>query len=152
MILDTLENHHLYRGLGTRFIRAFEALTTGIGEREDGTYELGGPDVKAIVQRYQTRPIEKCTWEAHRKFIDIQFMQSGAEQMGWKPIDQLRVRDPYSQEKDAEFYESDGSNDGQLITVSAGMFVIFFPTDGHRPCVAMNRPEPIAKVVVKIAV
>ena len=130
-------------------MRAFNALADGIGKRADGTYELGGPDVKAIVQRYQTRPIEKCIWEAHRKYIDVQFIESGAERMGWKAIDQLRVREAYNAEKDYELFDGEG---GEYFTVAAGMFAIFFPTDGHKPCVAIDAPVGIEKVVVKIEV
>ncbi|MFN8711028.1 MAG: YhcH/YjgK/YiaL family protein [Planctomyces sp.] len=43
--------------------------------------------------------------------------------------------------------------DGNMITVPAGWFTVFFPEDGHKPCAAVNdRPSPVRKVVVKIAV
>jgi len=149
MILDSLAHRHLYDALGRRFSLAFEALEQNIGDRDDGTYELDGPSVRAIVQRYQTRPIEKCAWEAHRKFIDVQFIVSGIEQIGWRPIEQLRSREPYNAERDVEFLDGD---EGEQITLSAGMFAIFFPTDAHRPCIAVEQPAQVAKVVVKIAV
>jgi YhcH/YjgK/YiaL family protein len=148
MILDMLQNHRLYCGLGARFEPAFTALADGIAHRADGTYELAGADVRAIVQRYQTRPIEKCVWEAHRKFIDVQYIDSGAEQIGWIPTDQVTVRDPYNAEKDVEFFNGD---DGEFFTLSAGMFAIFFPTDAHRPCVQIDQSGSVLKVVVKIA-
>src|SRR5262245_49167940 len=104
MILDTLENWHLYRSLGRRFELGFSALRDGIGQKPDGKYELDGQNVFAIVQRYQTRPKEKCAWEAHRKYADVQFVLSGAERMGWAPISGLTVRDPYNAEKDVAFF------------------------------------------------
>ena len=149
MILDTLQNRDLYRGLGGRFELSFNALVDGIGKRTDGTYDLDGPNVRAIVQRYSSRSIEKCISEAHRKFIDIQFIESGAERIGWAPIESLRSRDPYNAERDVEFFDGDG---GELFTLRAGMFAIFFPTDAHRPCIQIDQPTEVAKVVFKIAV
>ena len=149
MILDTLQNRHLYTRLGPRFELAFNALADGIAKRPDGTYDLAGADVRAMVQRYTTRPIEQCPWETHRKYIDLQFMDSGVEKMGWCPVDQLIVRDPYNAEKDATFYDATG---GEFVALSAGMFVIFFPTDGHRGGIAMQEPAAVTKVVFKIAV
>jgi biofilm protein TabA len=151
MILDTLEHRHHYRGLGRRFELAFDALANGIGQREDGTYELDGPSVKAIVQRYQTRPIDKCAWEAHRKFIDVQFVESGVERIGWCPIEKLKSREPYNPERDVEFFDG-GAGAGIDVTLSHGMFAVFCPSDGHKPCIAVDRPTAIVKVVVKIAV
>jgi YhcH/YjgK/YiaL family protein len=148
MILDTLQNRHLYRSLGARFDLSFNALVDGIGKRADGTYDLDGSNVRAVVQRYPTRPIEKCIWESHRKYIDIQFIESGAEKIGWAPTVSLKSRDPYNAERDVEFFDGDG---GEFFTLRTGMFAIFFPTDAHRPCIQIDQPAEVAKVVFKIA-
>ena len=148
MILDTLQNQHLYRGL-PKFAVAFDALLNGIARREDDVYELAGPEIRAIVQRYPTRPIEKCTWEAHRKFIDVQFIEAGAEKMGWSPVGLLKSRGPYDDGKDVEFFDGAG---GEYFNVGAGKFTVFFPTDAHRPCVQIDQPGQIVKAVIKIAV
>jgi YhcH/YjgK/YiaL family protein len=149
MILDTLQNRHLYRGLGARFELSFNAVVDGIGKRADGTYDLDGSNVRAIVQRYPSKPIEQCMWEAHRNYIDIQFIESGAESIGWAPIESLKSREPYSAERDVEFFDGNG---GETFTLRAGMFAIFFPTDAHRPCIQIDHPTEVAKVVFKIAV
>ncbi|HEX3357126.1 MAG TPA: YhcH/YjgK/YiaL family protein [Tepidisphaeraceae bacterium] len=148
MILDTLQNQHLYRSL-PRFDLAFDALLGGISNREDGVYELAGPNIRAIVQRYPTRPLEKCTWEAHRKFIDIQYIDAGVERMGWSLLNQLKSRATYDEAKDVEFFDGDI---GQFVNVAAGMFTVFFPTDAHKPCVQVEHASQIVKTVIKIAV
>jgi len=37
---------------------------------------------------YQTKPREQGIWEAHRKYIDVQYMIQGSELMGWASIGQ----------------------------------------------------------------
>ena len=34
----------------------------------------------------------------------------------------------------------------------AGMFTIFTPEDAHMPGIALDQPQPVKKVVVKVAV
>jgi beta-galactosidase beta subunit len=36
--------------------------------------------------------------------------------------------------------------------VAAGQFAILLPDDAHAPCCAWAEPEPVVKVVVKVAV
>ncbi len=83
MILDRIENRAFYRQLGLRVGEALEYLAvTDFTKMPDGKYELDGPRMFAIVQRYRPKPLAEIAWEAHRKFIDVQYMATGAERMG----------------------------------------------------------------------
>ena len=147
MILDTLENAAKYTGLRIGVSEAFGFLDQpGLAELEDGTYEISGDLVYAIIQRCEGRKAEKAQLEGHRRYIDIQYVISGDESMGWTPRSHLDASGSYDEEKDLEFFE--GSPEA-MVRVPHGSFAVFLPTDAHMPCIGDG---PIHKVVVKVAV
>ncbi len=119
---------------------------------EDGRYPIHGEDSFAILQRYETRVPENGKPEAHRQYVDIQYIVEGREQLGWCPMSpELKVCDPYEEQRDIIFFD-------KLIPITAltleeGSFAVLYPYDVHRPCGSLAKePEKVTKVVVKIAV
>ena len=105
MILDNIADCDLYRNLGANFAAGFDYLrATAFETVADGDYPIVGQDLFARVQSYQTRPREQCRWEAHRHYADIQYMIEGAERMGVARISAMMVQEPFSREKDVEFF------------------------------------------------
>jgi biofilm protein TabA len=149
MITDTIENASAYFSLSPRLPAALRFLRqTDLAVLSPGRHSIDGENAFAIVQEYQTKPRAQGLWEAHRRYIDVQFVQSGVEAMGWAPIQQMRVKQPYDSEKDLEFF--DGS--GQMIEVPAGHFAIFLPHDVHMPGLCIAEPQSVRKIVMKVAV
>lgn len=149
MILDRLENAALYFGLGGRIALALKSLSgTDLPRRPVGRYDLAGDDVFALVQHYDTKPRELGKWEAHRKYLDVQYVEAGVETMGYAPLGRMTITDPYDEEKD--FLLFDGR--GDFVTVAAGSFAVFFPHDVHMPALAVGSPAAVKKVVVKVRV
>ncbi len=151
MIFDNLKNIDFYKTLGTgdRYAKAIEWLKAqDLDGIEVGKYEIDGKDVYALVQSYETIPKENAVFEAHEKYSDIQFIISGCEQMGYAPIEVLTPLAPYNPEKDIIKY--DDSVEGMPVIVAAGEFAIFFPWDGHQPKAAVDEPEAVKKIVIKI--
>ena len=152
MVKDLLSLSDRYRSLGPRFVRAFDlAKATDFSAMPDGTYSMGGAnggnDVRALVQRYTTKPASELRWEAHRKNIDLQFVLTGEEHVGVVPIGRL-VAEPYDAEKDIMWL----SGEGDRVTLRPGEFVLLWPEDAHMPAMAIDTPMPVLKVVIKIAV
>ena len=148
MVLDTLANAASYEGLHPSFQRAFAWLSTFDASTPDGRYEIGGPSLVAIVQRYATAPAHEKKWETHCLHGDIQYVVSGREQIGYASRESLAVKTPYSPEKDAEFYEAPAGPHAHLL-LEAGSFAIFLPQDGHQPGVMIEGSENLCKVVIK---
>ena len=148
MILDVLKNKDLYVGMHPGFKKAFEFLEKAQKELPPvGTYELDGRDVYALVQEYETLPLPETKWEAHKKYIDIQYIHEGTEVMGWDNIKNLPEGQEYNEERDCYvFYGDDATN----LEVHAGSYAIFYPEDLHRPKGAYKTPGTIKKIVVKI--
>jgi YhcH/YjgK/YiaL family protein len=153
MILDRLENAGLYRPLGANVALALDYLRrTDFLQMPVGRHEVDGERVYAVVQRYRPKPAAQAVWEAHRKYIDVQYVAAAVERMGYAPLSgQLSVRQPYDAEKDAILFDAKG----QLFELSAGGFAIFAPHDVHAPGLAIDSPEAAAdvcKVVMKCRV
>lgn len=147
MIFDQLKNAHLYFPLGERITKALQYLTnTDFTNVEPGTYEIDGENIFAIVQLYNTKPSSTTKWESHKKYIDIQYMVSGKEKIGFTDSKKVIVMKEYHPGNDISIYKGEGN----FLTAVEGQFVIFFPTDIHMPQLALNIPHEVKKVVVKV--
>jgi len=148
MIVDQLKNAALYK-FDKKLARALDYLAkTDFSKLPTGKVVIDGAEMFALVQNYETRLREKCRFEAHRKYIDVQYVVEGTEQMGYAHVAALQSAAPHDAEKDAEMFTGEGS----FIAAPAGTFLIFFPEDGHMPGVAIGKPKPVRKVVLKVKV
>lgn len=151
MILDTLDNAARYASLNSRFAKAFDFLRGVDGSQALGRHDLDGDACFALVQTYETKPEEKALFEAHRKYIDVQYIHSGRETILWAPLAAMKEETmAYSDEKDAALWKL--VPEATPLHVSAGHFSILWPQDAHAPCIEWDRPEQVFKVVVKVAV
>ncbi|MFM8634321.1 MAG: YhcH/YjgK/YiaL family protein [Planctomycetia bacterium] len=151
MILDTLDNARRYELLSPRFEKAFTFLRQVTDATTVGRHEIAGDDIYALVQQQRTMPVVDRQYEAHRKYVDIQYIIRGREIMYWAPLHLLtNVTKPYDAEHDAALFGL--VPEGVPIPVQAGQFVIFFPDDGHVPVCAWDTPDDVLKVVVKVRV
>jgi len=148
MIIDRLEKAERYCDMHPGFAKAFAFLRrSDLAELPAERHEIDGDRLFCMISKGPGRPRAEAKLEAHHKYIDIQYVIAGTEEMGWKPTADCRVVDvPYDGDKDIEFFkdEPDSWND-----VPPGSFVIFFPQDAHAPLVGDGE---IHKVVLKIAV
>ncbi len=151
MITDLLEQRRRYTSLAPRFAVAFEFLEKLPADQPDGRCDIDGDNCFALVQTYNTKPLSQAKFEAHRRYIDIQFIQAGRETILWSPLVALtEVTQPYATEKDIAFF----ANPPQWTPVNlcAGQFAVFFPEDGHAPGVENGGPIEVRKTVIKIRV
>lgn len=146
MILDKLDNSEQYERLHPLFKQAFDYLkTNNFSETETGKTELKNKDLFIIISDSNMSSQEKTSLEAHKKYIDIQLPVSKVEKFGWKARKDIQnATCDYDEEKDIQFFSDKPVS---YIDVEPGNFIIFFPEDGHAPCIGEGR---IRKVVVKI--
>lgn len=149
MIIDVLENAQLYAGLHSRIELGLNFLkSNNFSEMEPGKYEIDGKNVFALVQGYQTKPRDAGVWESHRRYIDIQYVAEGMERIGYANLKTLTPSQPYDKENDFELFKGHGD----FLTVNAGTFAIFAPQDAHMPCIAIQEPLQVKKVVIKVLI
>ena len=148
MIYDTLEHAGQYRGLSGNLAKALDYLTgTELETVEAGRVEIDGERVFALFQSYETKP-ENDRPEAHRKYIDIQYLIEGEELIGVAPLASMERVAEAAPERDIWFYEGETAK----LPLGGGRFAILFPQDAHAPCIAAGECRPVRKVVVKVAV
>jgi biofilm protein TabA len=148
MILDILENAHRYVGLNMGFSKAFEFLfRPDLKELAVGRYEIDGECVYAIVAREPGRRKEDEQLETHERYIDIQLILAGTDEMGWKS--RSLCGKPAGEYNRAFDFQVFADEPDAWVTVKSGSFAIFFPEDAHMPLISSGN---IHKVVVKVAV
>jgi YhcH/YjgK/YiaL family protein len=149
MIVDTLLNAGMYKTHNAGIDKAFEyLLNTDFDNVAPGKYEVDGDNVFAIVNEFETKDKTICEVEAHRKYIDIQYLVKGVELFGYAPLNgQVPIQD-YDAANDVAIFNEEVS----YIRLEAGMFIIFFPSDLHQPEVRQYEPVMVKKVVMKIKV
>ncbi len=150
MIYDKIDNLETYAGISDDICLGLEWLRDVNPDIEKGVYELS-PRVKAIVSEYNTKDVNENGYEAHIDYIDIQYIVSGTEKICCLPLEILRETKAYSKDIDAAFYENT-SVKPQEILIGKGYFAIFFPQDGHMPCLMVDKPADVKKVVVKVKI
>lgn len=147
MILSSLSQSSRYAALHPLFQRAFDYIRdTDLYNMAPGRYHIVGDDLIAIVEQVSGRTREAAKLEAHRRYIDIQLVLEGDEQMGWKPLaDCFNPVSGHSDEKDIRFFHDAPAS---WVAVPPDHFCIFFPEDAHAPLIGGGQ---IKKVIFKVA-
>ena len=147
MIFDNIKNISKYPNLGEKIQKGFDfILKNNLKNIENGRYEIDGKEIYANVQEYETK--DEGLFEAHRKYIDIQYIAKGFEKIEVCEISELNEKFPYDNEKDLIFFEGKGS----FLSLKEGYFAIFYPQDGHKPCITDELKSDVKKVVVKVSI
>ena len=122
-----------------------------IHDLADGRVDIDGEHVFALVQRYETVITDTPKFECHRTYMDIQYIVSGEEIIGWAPAVRMVVTEAYDPEKDICFGIVPK---GEITPVylKAGQLAVLYPEDGHAPKLAAGSPSAVMKIVVKVAV
>ncbi len=150
MIIDKIENCALYYGAHPNFEKAFAFIKKAIAENlAVGKYELDGKNLFASVQEYNTKEEQAARFEGHEKYIDIQYIVSGAEYVEVTDIAKAQPITEYNEEKDVQFYQAKEQVWKGVWT--ANDYGIFFPHDIHRPGMRVDGiSTPAKKILVKI--
>jgi len=153
MILDSLTQVDRYLALHPLFARAFEFLRgADLKTLAPGKHTVQGEQIFAIVEACAGRTRAEAKLECHRRYIDIQLVLEGVDEMGWKPV--AECVDPatdYDAARDIRFFNDAPSS---WVATPPGSFCLFFPDDAHAPLVSTltgTDAVVIRKVVVKVA-
>ena len=148
MIFSTLSQSDRYAALHPLFPRAFEYMRdTDLHPLSPGVHPILDKQLFVIVEEASGRTRAEAKLEAHHKYIDIQLVLEGVDEMGWKPLsDCHQPLDEHNADHDIRFF---GDVPDSWIATPAGAFCIFFPEDAHAPLVSTGA---IRKVIFKIAV
>ena len=148
MIIDTLDNLGKYVALNPLFADVVEFLKShDLQTMEAGKYPIKDKDLFLNLTVAKGRAKEAATLETHIDMIDIQIPLSCSETFGYTPFGDLPAFE-YNAEKDITKY---GTTLAQTyVTLKPSQMAIFFPQDGHAPCISEN--EEIKKAIFKVKV
>ena len=104
----------------------------------------------ALEQVYYSKNRNECFFESHKDYIDVQFILDGEEIIEVCNVDQLVVDQEYDKTMDLIKYYS--TEQASKIRLKKGDVAIFYPEDGHMPCVQVDDSVKVVKTVVKVAV
>lgn len=117
---------------------------------EPKRYDIDGDNLYVTVSEYLTKNEEGTFYEAHRKYIDIQYVVEGKEQIGIAPLSSKgKVIESYDPERDIEFFNVSRTENFEA---SPDRFFVFFPEDAHRPGLKAGENSTVKKIVVKLKV
>lgn len=147
MVIDTLENLGKYVDLNPLFADVVVFLKQNdLNTLEEGKHLIKDNDLFVNIQVAKGRTKEAATLETHRKMIDIQILLDGDETFGYTPLAELPDSFEYNAEKDITKY---GDTPAQTyLTLKPGQMGIFFPQDGHAPCI--SEQATIKKAIFKV--
>lgn len=148
MILAHLSQADRYAPLHPLFAQAFAYIrNTDLNALPAGVHQIIDKQLFVIIEEAQGRTREAAKLECHRKYIDIQLVLQGNDEMGWKPLaDCHQPLDEYNADRDIRFFHDAPA---AWISTPAQHFCIFFPEDAHAPLVS---EQPIRKAIFKVAV
>lgn len=148
MIIDKLENLGKYVSLNPLFADVVDFLKDhDLNSMEVGKYPIKEKDLFLNLTTANGRGKEAAVLETHIEMIDIQIPLSCEETFGYTPLEDLPQL-VYNPEKDITLY---GDLKAQTyLTLKPGQMVIFFPQDGHAPCISDN--AEIKKAIFKVKV
>jgi len=147
MIYDKINNLSIYKQVIPQYEMVNDFVNNVLANRIDLTnsrIEINGDKAFALVNRYETK--DSSLWEAHKKYIDLQWMISGKESILFSHTQELKVSKEYSVEDDYLLLKGDGDS----LTLCQGTFALFFPEDAHQPGLKIDSSETILKIVIKI--
>lgn len=147
MIVDKIEKLKLYKEIPSEVVQFLSELDINnikLGKR------VLSDCIYVNIEEYNTKDIEVASFESHDKYIDIQLLLKGSENIYYASRDNLSVKVPYDETRDIAFY-SDSIQGYPYIKLDGTNFMMIYPHEAHAPQVSSgNFSQKVLKVVVKI--
>ncbi|MBE6204544.1 MAG: YhcH/YjgK/YiaL family protein [Alistipes sp.] len=148
MILDSLKNKAQYAALHPRFQAVFDFIDNNdVASLPCGRHDIDGDNIYVMVQELDLREVSAARLELHRKYIDIQLLLSGPNEVfGWsEKKDCLTAETEFDEQKDIQLFTDIPQC---FYSVGEGQFSILFPEDGHAPMLGEGH---VKKCIFKVA-
>ncbi len=142
------ENGEVDNVLRTKLNKAIEYISKlDFPNLKVGKYIVNS-DFYYIVQEYMAFGDNEVQYESHRKYIDIQWVYEGIENLYVTDVNRLFPSDNYDSVNDVIHYFN--SNNMSSVALTPGSCVILFPKDAHKPSRLLELGCHIKKVVGKL--
>ena len=122
-----------------KFVKEHDLMTLEVGK-----HPIKGDDLFLNIAVAKGKTDEEAVFETHRRMLDIQIPLDAPEAYGYIPLSDLPEAE-YNDAKDVTKYL--GVASPTLVNCKPGDFAIFWPQDGHKPCVGSGE---IRKAIFKV--
>ncbi len=147
--VNAISFYQQYHAAKPLWDKVFEFIKTHDLEKlEPGKYVIDGDNAYAMITDAPSKTDEAAKWEAHQKYIDLQYVIRGKENIEVINIASATETVPYDAAKDVAKYSAKGTT----YLAEPGTFFLFFPEDVHRPNILVNGYDTVKKMVIKIKV
>lgn len=136
--------------MDSRITEAIEYLSKqDLANMPAGKYQVND-DFYYMVQEYVSRSEADCHLESHQKYVDIQWIISGVEAIDCVSVEGLEVDKEYNPEKDVAFWKEPANM--MRCVLNGGSYVVLWPENAHKPCIAVGTPAQVKKIVAKVKI
>ena len=136
--------------LKKEFPKAYDFITShDMKTISEQRYNLGNNEY-VNVESYNTFDFEERRYEAHKKYIDIQCIIVGKENIIVEPVSNLSISEKYDEDRDIAFFVNSVRGVDNIL-IENDMLVLE-PEDGHMPCISVEESEHVKKAVFKFLV
>lgn len=145
MLLSSIKNYQNILKFFPQLDIVFNFITKNVSNKTpDGKYDIAR-GIYALIQECEPKIKKEQLLETHKKYVDLQYVISGKEKIGWKFVDKsLKVFKKYNLKQDIAFFSNQPDT---YIRLKKGEFVIFFQEDAHAPLCCNNT---VKKCIIKI--
>lgn len=136
--------------LSKRIEEALNIITSlNFESLECGKYVVN-EDFYYLVQKYETKSPDKGRYEAHKKYVDIQYIVEGEEQIHVSDSTLMEEDEPYNVETDVIFLKEPKHT--LTIVLTTGKYTIFYPEDAHKPGLYASGCTTVKKILGKVRI
>lgn len=146
MIIDKIDNILFYKKILPNLESAIDILKQIKSFEECRNNFYGG---YYMIQKGKTKPMYEGNFEVHRKYIDLQIIVEGSEEIAWSDIKDLESVVDYDNLRDVE--RLDGNKQNHML-ISKNMFYIAFPHDAHKAVSHTKESHSYTKIVIKLEI
>ena len=149
MIIDSIKNAKKYYCVHPSFEKAFEALAAIDESTPNERITVDGDNIFINLGEYVNKNVDECLFESHKKYIDIQYVVTGEEYIDLCDQEILKATDDRLDTDDIAFFEN--TDKFSRADLTEGIFVVIFPGEAHKPCIAPDgKGVKVKKAVAKI--
>lgn len=145
MVVDTLDNLEKYVSLNPLFEEVVKFIKENdLNKLEAGKHFIKDKDLFVNITTAHGKTADEAILETHKNMLDIQIPLDNNETYGYLPLADLPEAE-YNAEKDVTKYP--GAKVETYVNCKPGEFAIFWPQDGHQPCIGEG---DIHKAIFKV--
>jgi len=148
MVMTNIKNCDRYESLNPAFARLFAFIKNADFDKlPEGRIEIDGDALFVNNVHPDGKDKEEQHLEIHRKYIDVHFLISGTETIGWKATDNINTwTKPYDESSDCAFTDEKPT---AYIDLIPGEMAIVWPEDAHAPAISDGE---LHKIIAKVLV